>query len=144
MNQERPVVAILNSSYEITELLHELLADHGFEPVSAYTVEFKHGLKNIQRFCEQYRPQAIIYDIAVPYVENWQFFLDQVLNPQLLPRHCIVLTTTNKAALESLVGPTPAFELIGKPYDLDLITQAVQRAVEHYQATPSTGTPAEK
>lgn len=30
----------------------------------------------------------------------------------------IVLTTTNKKRLEELVGPTDAFEIVGKPYDL--------------------------
>jgi hypothetical protein len=41
-----------------------------------------------------------------------------------------VLTTVNKAALDLLVGPTPAFELVGRPYDLDHILQAVHRALK--------------
>jgi hypothetical protein len=40
----------------------------------------------------------------------------------------IVVTTTNKKVLESMVGPTRAFEVHGKPYDIDLIVSAVERA----------------
>jgi hypothetical protein len=40
-----------------------------------------------------------------------------------------VLTTTNKRALDALVGRTPAQELVGKPFDLDALVQAVRRAL---------------
>ena len=33
----------------------------------------------------------------------------------------MIVTTTNQNVLESLVGPTRAFEVHGKPYDIDLI-----------------------
>jgi hypothetical protein len=40
-----------------------------------------------------------------------------------------VLTTTNKPALDTLVGETEALEIIGKPYDLDRVTAAVRDAL---------------
>jgi hypothetical protein len=39
----------------------------------------------------------------------------------------LVVTTTNKRALE-LVGETGAIEIIGKPYDLDHVVDAVKKA----------------
>jgi hypothetical protein len=42
----------------------------------------------------------------------------------------VVLTTTNKRVLEPLAGPTPAHELVGKPFDLGVLVDAVHRAVE--------------
>jgi hypothetical protein len=40
-----------------------------------------------------------------------------------------VLTTTNKPALEKLVGETDALEIIGKPYDLRQVVAAVRTAL---------------
>jgi hypothetical protein len=44
----------------------------------------------------------------------------------------VVLTTTNKKRLEELVGATDAFEIVGKPYDLEMIVQAVKTASGHH------------
>ena len=70
-----------------------------------------------------------MYDIALPYVENWQFFQEQVLARRLLPENRFVLTTTNRTVLEVLVGPTSALEMIGRPYDLANILAAIKQAV---------------
>ena len=42
-----------------------------------------------------------------------------------------ILTTTNKPALDKLVGETEALEIIGKPYDLDRVVAAVRAALGH-------------
>ena len=39
-----------------------------------------------------------------------------------------VLTTTNKRALDGMVGSTNTIEIIGKPYDLDQVVKAVKKA----------------
>ena len=41
----------------------------------------------------------------------------------------LVITTTNKPRLEEIVGPTDAFEIVGKPYDLERIVAAVEVAL---------------
>ena len=41
----------------------------------------------------------------------------------------IVLTTTNKHALDSIVGSSGAMEIIGKPCDMDQLAAAVNRAI---------------
>jgi DNA-binding NtrC family response regulator len=46
-----------------------------------------------------------------------------------------VLTTTNKGALDELVGSTPALEIIGKPFDLDQMLETVKRAFAELEAT---------
>jgi hypothetical protein len=40
-----------------------------------------------------------------------------------------IITTTNKPALDRLVGDTEALEIIGKPYDLQRVTDAVRSAL---------------
>jgi hypothetical protein len=124
-----PVVAVINTSTEIVDLLCEVLAEEGFAPVSALTLEFKRGERDLRTFVAEHRPQVILWDIAIPYVENWEYFRDHALSLGLLPERCFVCSTVNKTALDMLVGPTPAIELIGRPFDLDVITDAVRRAL---------------
>jgi hypothetical protein len=40
-----------------------------------------------------------------------------------------VITTTNKPALDQLVGENEAIEIIGKPYDLQQVVEAVRSAL---------------
>jgi len=52
----------------------------------------------------------------------------------------VLLTTTNKRVLESLVGPTDAIEIVGKPYDLDRIVTSVKSAAG-IDPKPETASP---
>jgi DNA-binding NtrC family response regulator len=135
----RSVVAIINTSQETIELLQEILTDEGFAVVTAYVVEFKQGSLDLRAFFQTHQPAAVVYDIALPYVENWAFFREQVLAPRFLPEQHFVITTTNKSVLEVLVGPTHTIELVGRPFDLDAIVEAIRQAVynrgERSQAT---------
>jgi hypothetical protein len=126
---DQPCVAIINTSEETTRLLQDLMIDEGFAIVIAYVPEFKRGERDIAAFFQEHRPQAVLYDIAIPYVENWTFFQERVLGCDLLPASRFVLTTTNRTVLEMLVGPTNVIEMIGRPFDLDVIVQAVHRAL---------------
>jgi hypothetical protein len=59
----------------------------------------------------------------------------------------LVLTTTNKARLDETVGQdSEAFEVAGKPYDLDQITGAIRAALKRardVKRTPATSGPSE-
>jgi DNA-binding response OmpR family regulator len=125
----RPLVAIVDTTQESIELLRGVLAEAGFATVVAYTLEFKRGERDLRAFFADYRPQAVVYDIAIPYVQNWQFFHEHVLANGVLPAERFIITTANRTVLDLLVGPTPAIELIGRPYDLAAVVAAVRRVI---------------
>jgi CheY-like chemotaxis protein len=122
-------VAVLNSSDDTVEMLRSCLQHHGFSSVvTGHVDDFKYGEADFPQFLEQHDPKALIYDISIPYDKNWTF-LRLLLDTDAMRGRKIVLTTTNKKRLEELVGPTDAFEIVGKPYDLEQIVTAVKVAL---------------
>ncbi len=128
INGSDGVVAVFNSSEEVINLLKLVLQEEGFAVVSGHVPELKSGQQDIAAFFAEHDPQVIVYDVSLPYQANWQFFQWVKRLGEDQGRRFVV-TTTNKRALDELVGRTPAFELVGKPFDLDQIVGAVRRAM---------------
>lgn len=123
------VVAVIDTTTETLEILQGVLEDEGYTVPTAYTVDFKRNTEDLPTFFRTHHPQAVVYDIALPYEKNWAFFCEHILASSYLPEHCFVLTTTNTGVLEVLVGSTHAIELVSRPFDLDLIVASVRRAL---------------
>jgi len=129
---ESPRVAVINSSEELGEMLSMVLQHVGIPTVMAYPLDFKRGRQDLAIFLTNYDPPVVVFDIAIPYAENWAFF-ERVRDSAAGRGRTFVVTTTNKRALEEIVGGTGAHEIIGKPYDLDAIVDAVRRALVDQQ-----------
>jgi DNA-binding NtrC family response regulator len=123
------VVAVINSSEDTVEMLRTCLQLRGFRGVvTAHIHDFKTGEADFLKFIAEHDPAVIVYDVSIPYDKNWTF-LQLLLDTDVMRSRKVVITTTNKRRLEELVGPTDAFEIVGKPYDLDQIVEAVTAAV---------------
>jgi CheY-like chemotaxis protein len=128
--QRASMVAIINSSSAVIELLRTLLESAGYETVTAHIDDIKNGGLDLLDFLKTHDPQVVIYDISIPYEENWTF-LKLVRDTEAASGRRFVITTTNKQRLEQLVGPTDTLEIVGKPFDLDQVLAAVQRKPRH-------------
>lgn len=121
-------IAVINSNEDTTEMLREVLQRAGFSSVViGHVTEIKRGQEDFLKFLEVHNPRVFVWDISIPYEENWRF-THLIMSSDAMKGRAVVLTTTNKRALDSLVGPTETIEIIGKPYDLDHILAAVKRA----------------
>lgn len=124
----KPIIAVFNSSDDTVEMLRTALESDGLHTGSGHIGELKKGELDFVAFIEHHRPAVIVYDISLPYDTNWNF-LKLVRSSEPAKECRFILTTTNKPALDRLVGENDALEIIGKPYDLDRVIAAVRGAL---------------
>ena len=130
-----PVVAILNTNPDTIELLEFAFTHAGFTVVSGYIRDIREGTLDLGAFMRQHDPEAIVWDIALPYDRQWQFF-QQVRDSGVCGPRPIVLTTTNVQALTKVAGGGEVvYEIVGKPYDLNQLIHAV-RSATHERRIP--------
>ena len=122
------VAAIFNTSPDIVDLLRRALEPAGIVTVSALTHQIREGAVDLESFLKQHDPEVVVYDLAPPYDANWNLFQHLCRLPSMRGRN-IVLTSMNARHVEQLAGKDHRiYEIVGKPYDLDQIVQAVREA----------------
>ena len=126
-------VAVFNSSQDTVEILRFTFEAAGFQTVAGHVPDLKRGRTDFIDFIAQHDPVAVVIDISMPYLENWNF-VRLLRDTESMRDRPIVLTTTNKRALEEMVGPTDTIEIVGKPYEPDTVLEAVRKAVDRRAA----------
>lgn len=131
MPKSQPSVAIFNSSEDTIGVLKVALEDQGFAVSSGHVADIKKGQVDVIDFVAQHHPDVIIYDVALPYEENWTF-LRLLQTSEALKGIRWVITTTHSMRLRELVGDVgEVYEVVGKPYDLEQILGAVRVALSN-------------
>lgn len=120
-----PLIAVMNSSADLVSVLQTALEEDGFRTVTLVST-IADGADGPLAFLRKHQPTASVYSISPPYRESWDIL--QEIRQQWQGGH-YVITTTNLGALRACVGPADAIEIIGKPFDLDEITQALRRVL---------------
>ena len=117
------------------DMLRVVLEDAGFLVVDAQARDVRRGVLDLGEFVRRHGVAVVLYDVAIPYEENWRAVEACRASPDLAGTPFVV-TTTNQRALEGLVGGTDAVEIIGKPYDLRAVADAVRRAASRAARAP--------
>jgi CheY-like chemotaxis protein len=125
VRESPPVVAVFNSNDDTVELIRAWFEQAGIVVVSGHLDAIKRGTVDVKSFVEQHRPAAVLIDIAPPYDRSWLFAQHMLSSPPLqgIPA---VFTTTNEHHLRDVAAATDVIELVGKPYDLDMLLERVR------------------
>jgi CheY-like chemotaxis protein len=130
MTNPAPVIAVINSTHDIVDMLRVAHERAGFVVVTALTEELRDGRVDIERFTAQHQPRVIVYDIAPPYDANWQL-LQHVAQMPVMAGRQFVITSTNPRHVEGLAGPQEhVYEVVGKPEDIGRIVNATREAAK--------------
>jgi hypothetical protein len=125
--QTVPVVAIVNTSDDLVKVLRDELVTRGYNVATAHIRDIKAGRVDFGAFLTAHDPAVTIYDIAVPYEDNWTFFRTLRKIPEAQDR-VFVVTTVNKRVLDARVGVTDTIEIQGgRADDLDGVLDAVEK-----------------
>ena len=123
-----PVVAIINSTDDVVEMLRMSFEQAGLVVVSAHIDAIKRGATSLATFVSEHDPNVIVYDLVPPYERSWRF-VEHLRASEMMAGRRFVITSTNAKLARELSGTTEdVYEIVGKPYDIDQITQAVREA----------------
>lgn len=121
------VIAVFNTSEDTIDMLRHFFEHKGFVVVTAFTYALRDGETDLEGLMRQHQPKVIVYDISLPYEENWRLF-EHIRSSPACKGVPFVITTTNEAQVRKVAGNEPVLEIVGKPYDLDELAKRVTQA----------------
>ena len=132
-----PLIACVDSSDDVVLLLRDCMVDAGYRAVT-FASPIRYGHQPVIDFITYLAPDIAIYAVSPPYETSWAEFLR--LQRDVPETPCLPVTT-HKAALERLVGPTAALEVLATASDLDALAAATGALLAGRVATANSGAP---
>jgi CheY-like chemotaxis protein len=121
------VVAVVNTNDDLVSVIRDALVGEGFNVVTAHIRDIKAGRHDFSAFLREHDPAIVIYDLAIPYEDNWTFLQTLRQVPEAQNRR-FILTTVNKRVLEQRIGRQDVIELQGgRADDLDPLLDHVKK-----------------
>ena len=120
-----PMIAIVNSSDDLLDLLRESFEEEGYTVATAHIRAFRANPQDLELFMLAYNPPVVLWDIALPYEDNWRFF-QMIRRLPIMQGRRFILSTTNVQRLREVTGMDEAIvEIVDKPFDLQYLLNIV-------------------
>jgi len=117
---ERAPVLIVEDDPDLRVALSRLLADEGYEVVTA-----AEGQEALDRLRAPSRPCLVLLDLMMPNIDGFEFRVRQLEDPDLAAIPVIVLSGGGN--LEEKAAPLGAAASLTKPLDFDRLLECVAR-----------------
>jgi DNA-binding response OmpR family regulator len=117
------IVALFNASDDTIDMIQTILkkGDHAQTLVWCHFADLRKGIVDFGKYIAEHNPEVVVFDISPPYDQNWKFY-KTMRDSDVMRGRGSVLTTTNKARLDEVLGSDcHALEVVGKPEDLKRI-----------------------
>ena len=125
-----PVVAIINTSDDLVELLKVSIESAGLLVVTIHVSEIRTATFDVDTWLKLHDPRVVVYDVAPPFDKSWRF-LEHLRNSPAFAGRRFVLTSPNAARVHEVVKTDETvYEVVGQTDDLHQIVQAVREAVK--------------
>lgn len=124
-NRPKPLVAIINNNEDLIRMVSEAVKEAGCNVVSVRLVDARASKVNLEAFVREHDPDAVIFDLALPYRVNLSM-LEDLKGSGVLRGRGLVLTTPNVRATRDLLR-VEAFEITGLPEELKTVVDEVLR-----------------
>ena len=125
----RALIAVVNDDPALIRMLQILLEAEGYR-TAGLDMSAVGSPDALLQWIDRHDPQVILYDIPLPYEDNWRGFR-RVQDAETGTQRRFVLTTTSARAVRRFAGPASGIEIIDLPFiSLDEVLQAVQRALD--------------
>lgn len=123
--RSKPLVAILNNNEDLIRMLSEAVKEAGCNVVSVRLVDVRAAKVDLEFFVKEHDPDAVIFDLALPYRTNFAM-LEDLKGTGVLAGRGLVLTTPNGRAVRDLLR-VEAFEITGLAEEIQTVVREVLR-----------------
>lgn len=123
-----PVVAIVNTSDDLVELLKVGLEGAGFLVVVSHVRDMRSAHFDADAFLRLHDPRVIVYDVAAPFDRSWRFLEHLRSSPAFAGRHFVLTSMNVRAVHEMVKTDETVYEVIGRDNDIAEVVKAVKEA----------------
>jgi CheY-like chemotaxis protein len=115
-------ILLIEDDPGLRDTLAEVLSERGYQVTCAAD-----GVAALVELGEHPPPSVILLDLAMPVMDGWTFRAEQRRDPRIASIPTIVLSASLGADPRAVQGLDAAAAL-SKPFDLDTLLRAVERA----------------
>jgi CheY-like chemotaxis protein len=120
-------VLVIDDEFGIVEVLETILADAGYEVMTAL-----HGRQGLKRMAER-RPDLVLVDYMMPFLNGADLIRAMRKDPALADIPVILMTSLDPRAVTEIDGDLGLAGFLMKPFRAAAITEAVARAFRRQQ-----------
>lgn len=128
-------ILVIDDSGVIRRTVRDMLPAGNFE-----VLEAKDGLEGLN-LIRQERPNLIMLDFILPKLSGWEVFQQVQGHPELQKIPLVIMSGRKEEVTQKIPEPFEYFEFIEKPFDKNILIDAIKEATRKSRLRPAT-TPA--